>query len=92
MQYVYILISLKDKNFYVGMTSNLEVRLKNHNQGKVFSTKNRRPLKLLGYEVYLTKNEAGMREKYLKTSDGRKEMKIRFKQSLVNFGLRGDSS
>ena len=82
MYFVYILISLKDKNFYVGMTSNLKIRMKSHNEGLVFSTKNRRPLKLLGYETYLTKHEAGMREKYLKTSDGRKEMRIRFKLSL----------
>ncbi|OIP03914.1 hypothetical protein AUK18_01025 [Candidatus Beckwithbacteria bacterium CG2_30_44_31] len=84
MYFVYILISLKDNRFYIGLTSNLEIRLRSHFEGKVFSTKNRRPLKLLGYEAYLTKHEAGMREKYLKSSDGRKEMKIRFKQSLVN--------
>lgn len=64
------------------MTGNLEARLKSHALGLVPSTKNRRPLKILGYETYLTKHEAGMREKYLKTSDGRKEMRIRFKQSL----------
>ncbi|MDZ4229027.1 MAG: GIY-YIG nuclease family protein [Patescibacteria group bacterium] len=84
MHFVYILVSIKDKKFYVGMTSNINVRLKNHILGAVPSTKNRRPLKLLGYETYLTKYEAGMREKYLKTNDGRKEMRIRFKKSLEN--------
>ena len=82
MNFVYILVSLKDNEFYVGLTSNLEVRLKSHMLGDVPSTKNRRPLKLLGYETYLTKHEAGMREKYLKTNDGRKELRIRFKLSL----------
>ena len=67
---------------YVGITKDLGLRLEKHRQGEVESTKNRRPLKLIGYEAYLTKDEAAKREKYLKTSDGRKEMKIRFKQSL----------
>lgn len=83
MHYVYILVSLKDKNFYVGLTKDLKLRLKKHIDGMVASTKNRRPLKLIGYEAYLFKQEAGAREKYLKSNDGRKEMKIRFKQSLT---------
>lgn len=76
---------------YVGITRDLGLRLEKHRQGEVESTKNRRPLKFIGYEAYLTKDEAAKREKYLKTSDGRKEMKIRFKKSLKNFGLRGES-
>ncbi len=87
MHFVYILISLKDKKFYVGMTGNLKERLKQHYEGVVFSTRSRRPLKLIGYEVYFEKHEAAMREKYLKTSDGRKEMRIRFKQSLENLKI-----
>lgn len=46
MHYVYILVSLKDKNFYVGLTKDLKLRLKKHNDGMIISTKNRRPLKL----------------------------------------------
>lgn len=81
--FVYILISKKDNNFYVGMTKNLELRLKSHLEGKVESTKNRRPLHLMGYEVYFNKHDAAAREKFLKSSDGRKEIRIRFKVELA---------
>lgn len=44
---------------------------------KVESTRNRKPMKLLCYEAYLTKGEAMRREKYLKSSDGRKDIRKR---------------
>ena len=89
-QYVYILISLKDRNFYVGSTADLRQRLSEHNNGKVISTSSRRPLKLVCYEAYLTKTEALARENYLKMSDGRKELRIRLKVSLEKID-RGDN-
>ena len=82
MDFVYVLLSLKNKQFYVGMTKNMEVRLKSHNAGKVISTRNRRPLKLLGYESYWVEIEAGAREKYLKSNDGKKKLRARFKVAL----------
>ena len=48
-----------------------------HKYGKVKSTKNRRPLRLLCYEAYQTKREAERREIFLKTSDGRVDLKRR---------------
>jgi len=80
--YVYVLLSLKDKKFYIGFSENIEKRLLEHNSGKVKSTKNRKPFRLLCYEAYLTKSEALAREKYLKSSDARKEFKIRLKKTL----------
>jgi putative endonuclease len=49
MQYVYVLQSLKDNDFYTGCTDDLNKRLKKHNNGEVWSTKNRKPLKLIYY-------------------------------------------
>ena len=49
MQYVYVLQSSKDKNFYTGCTNNLNKRFKEHNEGKVQSTRDRKPLKLIYY-------------------------------------------
>ena len=82
MFYVYILLSLKDKKFYIGFSSDLRRRMIEHYAGKVVSTKNRRPLRLIGYEAYKTKSEAQRREKFLKTSDGKKDIKKRFIESL----------
>ncbi len=64
---VYILISEKDKGLYVGCTSNLEKRLKRHNDGKVKSTKGRRPFNCLYQEIYEDKGEAYNRERFLKS-------------------------
>ena len=81
--FVYVLLSQKDNNFYVGLTKNLKLRLKTHLEGGAESTRNRRPLVLIGYEVYVDKHDAAAREKYLKSSDGRKEIRIRFKRELA---------
>ncbi len=85
MHYVYILLSQKDKNFYIGYTADLKIRKAEHDAGKVNSTCFRRPLLLVCYEAYPTKTEALAREKYLKTSDGRKELKIRLKITLQKY-------
>ncbi|MEA2113011.1 MAG: GIY-YIG nuclease family protein [Patescibacteria group bacterium] len=66
MFYLYILGSQKDKNIYIGSTNNLIKRFKEHNSGKVSSTKSRVPFELLYYESYRTEQEAHNRESALK--------------------------
>lgn len=65
MFYVYLLL-LNDESFYIGYSGNLKERLKAHQDGLVFSTKGKRPLKLVFYEKYATEIEAIRREKQLK--------------------------
>ena len=83
MYYTYVLQSEKDKKFYTGYTKNLKLRFKQHNQGRVFSTKNRRPLKLIYYEVCLNQQDATHREKYLKTYLGKMFLRNRLKSYLT---------
>jgi len=72
--FVYLLKSLVDGNYYIGQTDNIEKRLKEHNDGKVKSTKSRRPLELIGYEEYKTRNEARWNEyQYKHHSDKKKK-------------------
>ena len=66
MFYVYILKSDKDSKCYIGSTNDLKHRLKLHNQGRIFSTKNRIPFKLIYYEAYLSEKDARIREQALK--------------------------
>jgi len=66
MFYVYLLKSKKDNKLYLGSTNDLERRLKEHNDGKVFSTKPRRPFELIYYEAYKSEKDARYREKNLK--------------------------
>ncbi len=79
MYYVYVLKSDKDNKNYVGYTKNLKLRFEQHKKGKVKSTKNRKPLKLIYYEVCLNQQDATHREKYLKTYHGKMFLRNRLK-------------
>ena len=80
--YVFILRSLKDNNLYTGYTKNLKERIYQHNNGEVDTTKNRRPLELLYFEGCLNQQDATHREKYLKSSWGKRYIKNRLKNLL----------
>lgn len=83
MYYVYILLSLRDSNIYTGFTSDLKRRYQQHQDGKVSSTKNRQPLKLIYYEAYLSESDARKREIYLKAGGKAKsELKLRLNDSM----------
>ncbi|MFZ9981924.1 MAG: GIY-YIG nuclease family protein [Cyclobacteriaceae bacterium] len=70
MFYVYILQSEKTRTFYYGHTSDLDNRLKKHNEGKVKYTKSRRPWILIYSESFVTKSEAYKRELFFKSIEG----------------------
>ncbi len=70
MAYVYILRSQKDGNKYIGSTIDLEKRLKRHNNGYVISTKYRRPLILVAYQICETIEQASNLERRYKRSHG----------------------
>lgn len=66
MFYVYILKSKKDGKLYIGSTNDLRRRFKEHNDGKVHSTKSRAPFELRYYEAYFSEEDARRREHSLK--------------------------
>jgi putative endonuclease len=83
LQYcVYVLCSLKDNSFYIGFTQNLKQRLTDHFHGYSKSTSPRRPFKLLFCEYFLSKKDALRREKYFKTTKGKRILKLVLKNSL----------
>ena len=82
---VYVLISLKDQNLYVGYTTNLQERLSAHFKGKVDSTAPRRPLRLIYCEYHHAMSDAKRREQYLKTSAGKTALKRMLRDSLQEF-------
>ena len=84
--YVYTLLSLKDKKFYTGLTTNLRNRLQQHARGEVKSTKDRRPLKLIHYEYFIEEGDARARETFLKSGFGRNQLKLALKRTLENYG------
>ena len=85
MHFVYVLLSLKDKRFYIGLSNNLTRRIKEHKYGKGQSTKGRRPLVLLYYEAHASQKDAKRREKYFKTSKGRTTLKQILRDAIDNY-------
>ncbi len=85
MFYVYILISLKDLNFYIGFTNNLKIRIKQHQEGKVTSTSKRLPIRLIHYECYIKADDARRNEKYYKTTKGRNDLRKKLATILEKY-------
>ena len=76
------MLSEKDNQWYTGYTADLRSRLKHHNEGKVESTKNRQPLKLIYFEGCLNQQDATRREKYLKSGNGKIYIRSRLRHFL----------
>ncbi len=85
--YVYLLRSVKDGRFYTGYTANLRNRLAQHNDGRVRSTKGRRPFELVYWERFKTRVEAMRRERRLKAFGRVEKEKLikRFKRAGQRF-------
>ena len=80
--FVYVLKSLKDGLKYTGCTNDLERRFQSHQDGKVISTKHRRPFEIIYFEACLDKDDAFRREKYLKSKNGKMFLGNRLKSYL----------
>ncbi len=76
--FVYILKS-ENGDQYVGHTEDLNERLKEHNEGSVIATKNKRPWKVEWFCGFREKKRAIAFEKHLKTGSG---SAFRFKHFL----------
>ncbi len=73
MYYVYLIECQQDKSWYIGYTSNLKKRFKDHQSGYgCRTTAMKKDWKLIYYEAYIEKQDAVGREKFLKSGSGRK--------------------
>lgn len=81
--YTYI-VKCSDETLYTGWTNNLKKRLEAHNSGKGAKyTKNRRPVELVYFEEYDTKQEAMKREYAIKQLSRQEKLAlIRSHQSI----------
>lgn len=77
--YTYVILSEKDGKLYTGSTGDLRKRFNQHQNGQTTSTKNRRPWKLIYYEMCLSETDARQREKYLKSGMGKRYLNNRLK-------------
>ncbi len=93
MFYVYLLHSTKDNGFYIGFSTNLRARLRQHQDGESFATSHRGPWKLIYYETYTEREDAEGREKFLKSGAGRRFLHAQLRHYLrvKGFASRGSN-
>jgi len=70
--YVYILQSMKNKRYYIGVTNNTQRRIIEHNSGLVRSTAPHKPWILKRVEEFPDINTAYQRERFIKSKRSRK--------------------
>ncbi len=66
--FVYVLYSDRVGRRYIGHTKNFEKRIKEHNAGRVRSTKSGIPWRIIAYKKYTSVSEARWVERSLKLS------------------------
>ena len=88
MFYVYVLQSESDTGFYIGFSTNLRARLRQHQEGESSATSHRGPWKLVYYEAYTEREDADGREKFLKSGAGRRFLRNQLRYYLKRFPAR----
>lgn len=83
MTYVYFLF-LKNGKIYTGSTDDLRQRVEDHKKGRVVSTRSRQP-QLIGYEAYQEKSDALRRERFLKTTEGKRLFRMQYRDILKKY-------
>ena len=70
-RFVYIIRSVNHpQKRYIGVTSNLEARMVEHNAGKSLHTAKFRPWRMVTYVAFSSRRQAESFEKYLKSGSG----------------------
>jgi len=78
--FVYVLQNPKSR-LYIGFTTDLERRVRQHQEGKGGWTRSRGPWKLVYYEVFPDRLKAIKRERNLKRGKVNKELRVRLTRS-----------
>ena len=82
-RFVYILKSISDGDeYYVGVTSDPDLRLQAHNTGLSPHTSRRRPRRILVCIEFDEEGPALKFERYLKTASGREFARRHFRQTV----------
>lgn len=83
--YVYYL-RMSNGQIYTGSTSDLKRRVQQHSCGSVQTTSRYLPVTLLGYEAYGKKSDAQRRERFMKTTEGKRLFRQQFRDAINNVG------
>jgi len=78
MYHVYILLNEAKTQTYTGVADDVYKRLAEHNAGRVKSSNRYRPYKIIHTESFETLVEARQKEKFYKSTTGRRKLKEMF--------------
>jgi len=78
MYYLYVLLNDAKTKTYTGVTADVEKRLREHNAGRVESSLPYRPYRIIHVELFKTLKEARQKEKFYKSTTGRRRLKEMF--------------
>jgi putative endonuclease len=78
MHYLYILLNETKTRTYTGVADDVEKRLNQHNAGRVKSSSQYRPYKVIHTESFQTLKEARQKETFYKSATGRRRIKEMF--------------
>jgi len=78
MHHVYILLNEAKTRTYTGVADDVNKRLALHNAGKVKASRPYRPYNIIHTESFETLKEARQREKFYKSTTGRRRIKEKF--------------
>ncbi|MBU2102634.1 MAG: GIY-YIG nuclease family protein [Candidatus Omnitrophica bacterium] len=78
MHYVYILLNEAKTRTYTGVADDVNKRLALHNTGRVKASRPYRPYNVIHIEEFETLKEARQKEKFYKSTTGRRRIKEMF--------------
>ena len=86
MYHVYVLLNEAKTRTYTGVADDINKRLEEHNAGRVTSSRPYRPYKIIYTESFETLREARQKEKFYKSTTGRRRLKkMLFEQTMHSF-------
>lgn len=85
LPYAVYILKCNDGSYYTGCSSNIENRIKAHQNGEVKYTKNRLPVELVHLSLFIDKKKAYDFERYLKSGSG---IAFRNKRLIIHSNLR----
>lgn len=86
MHYTYVPLCGSRALFYTGYSADLRKRLAHHTKGRDGWTVARRPVKLVYYEVCLSRDDALRRERFPKSGKGKRYLRKRLAAYLSSAG------
>lgn len=84
MYYIYLIRSKRSGKIYTGYSTDLKRRIREHLHKSNHTTARFGDIKLIYYEAFIEERDAKERETYLKTTKGKRAIKLMLQHTLKN--------